>query len=568
MAEVRALEFESTLIVAWRDRIQLLERCESDVSNQALVLAMCKRDLLYWVTRFAVTYDPRLKVKRIPFVPFQRQKEYLHWRQERFEAREIGVCEKARDAGITWLNVAHQTWCWLFLDGFAGGFGSRKLDLVDRIGDPDCIFEKIRFLLRNLPPWMMPSQFDWKKHDNYCKIINPNTGSTITGEGGDDIGRGARKSIYDVDEAAFLEHPMAVDAALSNTTDVVIYTSSANGPSGPFFDKRNNLPQRQIFRLEWKTDPRKNYWVVESPEGGTLQRGQGYDAPPGAIYPWYEKQKARLHPVILASEVDIDYSASVENVVIPGQYVQPAIASPFFHETGIITAALDVADEGGDDNVLLIRNGSRVTDIYGWKEGTPTQTAYKTLFLCIKHGVHRLIYDDNGVGAGVRGVLQALSDAPRGELHKYPDEVSDRVLRDMDRANWKVPFEFIGFPAGSAPQEGRSWPEFADRDSRDIFKNVRAETMWLLRKRFERVYEIRQNVATYHPDDLVSIPHHALLIGQISMPTYSFTATGLIVIQSKTKMKKSPDYLDALMMSFYEPPPDPRKTRGRWMNNI
>lgn len=568
MAQVKALEFESSLVRAWRDRIKLLDHCEGDVSNQALVLKRSRQDLVYWVNRFVVTYDPRLKVKRIPLVPFERQREYLEWRQERFEASEIGVCEKARDAGITWLNVAHQTWCWLFLEGFAGGFGSRKLDLVDRLGDPDCIFEKIRFLLRNLPPWMLPAQFDWKKHDNYCKLINPNTGSTITGEGGDDIGRGGRKSIYDVDEAAFLEHPMAVDAALSNTTDVVIYTSSANGPSGPFFEKRNSLPARQVFRLEWKTDPRKNYWVVEDGAGQTALRGQGYDAPAGAIYPWYEKQKARLHPVILASEVDIDYFASVENVTIPGTYVAPAINSPFFIETGIITAALDVADEGGDDNVLLIRNGTKVNHIYGWKEGTPTQTAYRCLFLCIKHGVHRLIYDDNGVGAGVRGVLQSLADAPIDQAAKYPEQADETVLKRLRSPGWKIPFEFIGFPGGSPPEEGRSWPEFADRDSRAVFKNVRAETMWLLRQRFERVYEIRQDIATHHTGDLVSIPDHPQLIGQIPMPTYSFTSIGLIIIQSKQSMKKSPDYLDALMMSFYEPPPDRKKTKGRWINNI
>lgn len=325
MAEVKALEFEVSLIRAWRSRLEQDDKWNEDPEARDMALSLCRKDLLFWVENFVMTYDPRRQIKTIPFVPFERQLEYLQWRQERFEASEIGVVEKARDAGMTWLNVAHQTWCWLFLDGFAGGFGSRKLDLVDRIGDPDCIFEKVRFLLRNLPDWMLPVKFDWKKHDNYCKLINPATGSTITGEGGDDIGRGGRKSIYDVDEAHFLEHPMAVDAALSNTTDVVIYTSSANGPSGPFYEKRNNLPSRQVFRLEWKTDPRKNYWVLENDDGEILQRGQGYDAPPNAIYPWYEKQKARLHPVVLASEVDIDYAASVENVVIPGNWATISI---------------------------------------------------------------------------------------------------------------------------------------------------------------------------------------------------------------------------------------------------
>lgn len=570
MPEVKALEFERSLSEAWRDRIEILSVCDDDPEAQRLVIRRCREDLNYWVKRFVVTYDPRLKIKRIPFVPFEKQDEYLKWRRDRLKNAEIGVCEKSRDAGITWLNVAHQSWCWLFLEGFAGGFGSRKLDLVDRIGDPDCIFEKVRFLLRNLPDWMLPSRFDWKKHDNYCKLINPNNGSTITGEGGDDIGRGGRKTIYDVDEAAFLEHPMTVDAALSNTTDCVIYTSSANGPSGPFFRKRNSLSSRQVFRLEWKTDPRKNYWVLETDEG--TQRGQGYDAPPGAIYPWYEKQKARLDPVVLASEVDIDYFASVENVTIPGAWVSDAIASPFYCRTGVITAGLDVADEGGDENVLIIRDGTLVTDIYAWAEGTTTHTAYKALFLCLKHGVHRLVYDDNGVGAGVRGTLQSIQEAPTHMMGKFPDAVDGKVRSLLESPYWSIPFEFVGFSAGARPDGERMWPEFADRPSDKIFQNVKAEITWLIRKRFERVHEIRQDTESHDPTDLISIPSHSKLISQISWPKYSYNNVGLICIESKRSLKRrglnSPDYLDALLMSFYQPPPDPKKNRGRWLDYV
>src|SRR5438132_289773 len=77
---------------------------------------------------------------------------------------------------------------WLFKPGYKAGFGSHKLDLVDRIGAPDSILEKVRFLLRHIPEWMRPVGFVFGKHDSYCKIVNPATGATITGEGGDNIG--------------------------------------------------------------------------------------------------------------------------------------------------------------------------------------------------------------------------------------------------------------------------------------------------------------------------------------------------------------------------------------------
>ena len=58
--------------------------------------------------------------------------------------------------GFTWLCAAYAIHCLIFNEGDSTGFGSRKLDLVDDLDNPDCIFEKLRFLLRNLPDWMQP----------------------------------------------------------------------------------------------------------------------------------------------------------------------------------------------------------------------------------------------------------------------------------------------------------------------------------------------------------------------------------------------------------------------------
>src|SRR5690606_36598743 len=119
-------------------------------------------------------------------------------------------------------------------------FGSRKEALVDRLGDPDSIFEKARMMLRMLPAEFLPKGYDERQHATFMKLINPENGATITGEAGDNIGRGGRSGIYYVDEAAFLEHPERVDAALSENTDVRIDISSANGNANPFYQKRQS----------------------------------------------------------------------------------------------------------------------------------------------------------------------------------------------------------------------------------------------------------------------------------------------------------------------------------------
>ena len=139
------------------------------------------------------------------------QRLFLEWLKERERRKENGLVEKSRDQGATYLCAVYAVHAWLFRPGSSVGFGSRKLDLVDRRGDPDCIFEKIRGVLYSLPGWMLPTGFSRTKHDNSAKLLNPATGATITGEGGDDIGRGGRKTLYFVDEAAFLEHPTSVE---------------------------------------------------------------------------------------------------------------------------------------------------------------------------------------------------------------------------------------------------------------------------------------------------------------------------------------------------------------------
>jgi hypothetical protein len=48
----------------------------------------------------------------------------------------------------------------------------------------------------------------------------------LKGEAGDNIGRGDRTTLYFVDEAAFLQRPLLIDAALANHVAVSIFHRS------------------------------------------------------------------------------------------------------------------------------------------------------------------------------------------------------------------------------------------------------------------------------------------------------------------------------------------------------
>ena len=136
--------------------------------------------------RHANTGEPTM----LPCVLFPRQREFIEWLHERFTTKTSAPVEKSRDSGATWMSCAFAVWVWLFHPGSTVGFGSRKEILVDRAGDLQSIFEKIRSIVRNLPHYLKPRGFKEHTHSNYMRLLNPANDATIIGEAGDNIGRG------------------------------------------------------------------------------------------------------------------------------------------------------------------------------------------------------------------------------------------------------------------------------------------------------------------------------------------------------------------------------------------
>ena len=126
---------------------------------------------------------------RMPFRLFPRQFELIDFFNSCLEFETNGLVEKSRDMGATWAAISYAVWLFLFKPGSSVGFGSRKAQLVDRIGDMDSIFEKMRHCITSLPPLFRPHDYD----ASYMKLFNHDNGASITGESGDEIGRGGRK---------------------------------------------------------------------------------------------------------------------------------------------------------------------------------------------------------------------------------------------------------------------------------------------------------------------------------------------------------------------------------------
>lgn len=296
-----------------------------------------KANPIDFINDWGMTFDPRNAEiglpTVIPFLLFPKQADFVTWVFERWRGREDGLAEKSRDMGISWLCVAIAVWMWTFYPGVVIGFGSRKEEYVDKLGDPKSLFWKVRQFVKLLPVEFRPAGYEEGKHAPHMRILNPENGSAIVGEAGDNIGRGNRTSVYFKDESAFYERPEAIDAALSQTSNCKIDLSTVNGNGNPFYKKRHS-GKIKVFTFHWKQDPRKDE-------------------------AWYQKQCAALDPVIVAQEIDIDYNASTTDSWIDGVAVAAAQRNgPADVEAiGDWVLGVDAAHYGDDESVIHKRRG-------------------------------------------------------------------------------------------------------------------------------------------------------------------------------------------------------------------
>lgn len=513
-------------------RYRLVKKLNDHPELRPIAMAYYKNNPVEWINDFCMTFDPRNKPpvpRLIPFVLFLRQREFIQFLKECYEQKENGLTEKARDIGASWLCCAFSAWLWLFHDGATIGWGSRKEDYVDKRGDPKAIFPKIRQILENLPRWMMPERFNPITHSAHMKIINPSNGSSITGEAGDSMGRGGRTTMYFKDESAHYERPEMIEAALGDNTDVQIDISSVNGTANVFYRRRMageiwtpgcKIPpgKTRVFIFDWRDHPGKNQ-------------------------EWYDKRRERadreglLH--LFNQEVDRDYSGAVLGVIIPQPWVKAAIDAHKvlgFGLTGEKIAAIDPADEGGDKNALAIRDGVILVYVEDWGEGDTGQTTRRCVMECKLQGVNEIYYDCIGVGAGVKSESNRMRDekllAPRMRIMKW-----DASASPLEKDEHVIPGD----------------PDSPTND--DIYDNLKAQSWWNLRIRFEKTYKALTQGKIYPHDELISLSSempkiHELTL-QLSQPTRKISlSTGKMVVNKKPDGSMSPNLADAVNMAY------------------
>jgi hypothetical protein len=260
---------------------------------------LVSENTIHWFDTWAWTADPRSDspLFTVPFSLFPFQKEGIEWLERLiFEIRSDGLIDKSRDMGVSWMTVAFAAKHWNSATRqtpFHALFGSRKEEFVDQLGNLSTLFEKIRFVIRHQPSFLLPDDFDVEKGMGFLRIVNPQTGSTLIGESSNpNFGRGGRYTVIFFDEhAAFPDGGYQAWTAAGQSSRSKISISTPQGSLNKQAELRKG-GKIQMRHYHWKLHP----WKTEA---------------------WYKGQAKSMSAVEIAQELDINYDASQPGRVFP-----------------------------------------------------------------------------------------------------------------------------------------------------------------------------------------------------------------------------------------------------------
>lgn len=488
-----------------------------------------------FITDWVDTYDPRNAGKdgmltRMPFLLFPRQKEMIRFLQAMLDGEEDGLIEKCRDAGATWLCVAFSVWLWLFWPGVAIGWGSRKDEYVDKLGVIDSIFEKMRQLIKGLPPEFLPVGFIFSDHMPFKRIINPENGSTIVGESGDNIGRGGRTRIFFKDESAHYERPEKIEAALGDNTRCQIDISSVNGIGNVFHRKRESGE-------EWSDGPaivnKTNVFIFD------------WRDHPGKTEKWHADRKVKFKAAglghVFAQEVDRDYSSSIEGIIIKPEWVNASVDAHLklgVEPTGRRMSGLDIADEGLDKDALVSRKGILIDQAEPFKFADSGALARKAIELSPTDEPVEIFYDAvGGYGLGVKSEVNRLigENLLPKNIKFHPWAASAKVL----------------FPEDNILKGDKASPL-----NKDHYSNLKAQAWLVVAQRFYKTWQAVTQGSSFDPDEIVSLDSKMknlhTLKRELSQATVSLSSSTMKAVVNKApEGTKSPNLADGAIMSLF-----------------
>lgn len=351
----------------------------ADVGVRRNVWIACSRSLLYWVSVFVWTDDPRLDHPEVPFIPYPFQVEGLS-KIESCIGRTDAILLKSRDVGASWVFLLVFLWRWLFRRQQSFLLISRNEDYVDKTGNRKALFQKLDYVLSRLPGWMKPPTHRTAMHLQNLRTDGVIDGESTTG----DAGRGDRRTAVLLDELSSFDVADGFRALAStqNVTKSRFFNSTPRG-IGNAFAELWHMPVNPLLpgieRMEWGWEhhpvQRAGLYTTKDGKLEVLDRQYDWSKHAGGYpfildgklrSPYYDAECART-PLkhMIAQELDRSFLGS---------------GSPFFSVDEIRTVrARDVEDawhcgeivpseEGRVAQAFTARKGGR---LHLWMNPTP-----------------------------------------------------------------------------------------------------------------------------------------------------------------------------------------------------
>lgn len=299
-----------------RFRKKIIKWGSKSKENANVLWAICSKDFLFWVNTFVWAYDPRNVLRpRDPFITYKFQDDAFAELIASIGNHDI-LTEKSRDMGASWMFLLVYLWFFQFSSRPVSFMCvSRKEDLVDKKGDPDSLFWKIDYALKNQPEWLKPDIYRKSLH-----FTNLDTDSTIDGESTTgDVGRGGRRTSIALDEFAAVEEGASVLKATSDNTNNRLFNSTPMGVGNKFYEMRHTC--EHVLTLHWSKHPIKAAGLYRANDKGVeyldsdfwqYYEGEYPFIRDGELRsPWYDREcKRRSNKQEIAQELNIDYLAS------------------------------------------------------------------------------------------------------------------------------------------------------------------------------------------------------------------------------------------------------------------
>jgi len=274
------------------------------------------RDIVFAFNAFFYTLDVRRRpYHHQPFCTYAYQDVVLRDIVAAIDGGKDLPLEKSRDMGASWMVILTFMWFWLNPKGGTDFLlGSRIEDYVDKKGDMRTLMQKARYAFYKLPKFLWPKEFKPKVHDNFMRLQNPETGSSITGESNNaNFSTGGRYAAVLFDEFAKWESTdKAAWTSAGDATPCRIPVSTPFGAAGQYYDLVTD-PTKGKVRLHWSLHPLKAKnaycnWprslddVPDEDELESVEELEKY-----VRSPWYDNECLRRSPSEIAQELDIDY---------------------------------------------------------------------------------------------------------------------------------------------------------------------------------------------------------------------------------------------------------------------